>query len=120
MSTGSASTCVPARSWVARSMSWLSHRAKTSLPASFTLGRCHRLSAQLQDRDTPPCDDSSSTRRPPTLVTLFLLQHSIAGDLFLGIWKRKTMKRGGYLSICLVFWLYFIASFIVFCTGLVV
>ena len=33
----------------------------------------------MQDRDTPPCDDSSSTRRPPTPVALFLLQHSIAG-----------------------------------------
>uniref|UniRef100_A0A453DUQ2 Uncharacterized protein n=1 Tax=Aegilops tauschii subsp. strangulata TaxID=200361 RepID=A0A453DUQ2_AEGTS len=26
----------------------------------------------VRDRDTPPCNDSSSTRRPPTPVTPFL------------------------------------------------
>ncbi|KAI5005130.1 hypothetical protein ZWY2020_032373 [Hordeum vulgare] len=48
-STGSASTCVLARSSGARSTSWLmSRRAKTLLPASFTPGSCHRISLSAQ------------------------------------------------------------------------
>jgi hypothetical protein len=45
--TWSASTCVLARSWTAMSTSWSSLRSNKLPPASFTLGCCHRLYAQV-------------------------------------------------------------------------